>query len=232
MHMRTGEGRISTRMTAAVACVALLTGVAAPALAGDPYRPTGSVPQAVADDVAVVPVGTRTILRLKGWLSSKDAEPGDRFEAVLVDDLTVEGELIAPAGALFSGRVVDVERARQPARGGELTLVIDKLIGEDGAEAPAAGTIVGLEDGSEIEGEDVDPDDAAKGGVLGGVIGGILGGVEGALIGIVVGAGGGIAAGRGKDVDLPDGTLLRVRFDREVEITWTWRPREGEIHKE
>jgi hypothetical protein len=132
--------------------------------------------------------------------------------------------MIVPAGAVFGGRVVDVERARQPAKGGELTLVIDALIGEDGVQAPAPGTIVGLEDGSEIEGEDIDPDDAKKGGILGGVIGGILGGIEGALIGIVVGAGGGIAAGSGKDVDLPDGTLLRVRFDRDVEITWTWRP--------
>jgi hypothetical protein len=48
---------------------------------------------------------------------------------------------------------------------------------------------------------------------VGAVIGGLLGGVRGALAGIVVGGGGVIAATEGKDVELPAGTILRVRLD-------------------
>ena len=41
----------------------------------------------------------------------------------------------------------------------------------------------------------------------------ILGGVKGALAGILIGGGGTIAATEGKDVELPAGTVLRVRLD-------------------
>jgi len=48
---------------------------------------------------------------------------------------------------------------------------------------------------------------------VGAIIGGILGGFKGALAGILIGGGGTIAATEGKDVELPPGTVLRVRLD-------------------
>jgi hypothetical protein len=56
-------------------------------------------------------------------------------------------------------------------------------------------------------------------GVAGAIVGGIIGGLRGALIGAAVGAGGVIAATEGKDVELPAGTILRVRFDAPVRVT-------------
>ena len=47
----------------------------------------------------------------------------------------------------------------------------------------------------------------------GAIIGAILGGAKGALAGILIGGGGTIAATEGKDVELPSGTVLRVRMD-------------------
>jgi hypothetical protein len=54
---------------------------------------------------------------------------------------------------------------------------------------------------------------------VGAVIGGILGGTKGAILGGVIGAGGTIAATEGKQVELPQGTVLRVRFDSPAQIT-------------
>jgi hypothetical protein len=54
---------------------------------------------------------------------------------------------------------------------------------------------------------------------VGAVIGGILGGTKGAILGGVIGAGGTIAATEGKQVDMPQGTVLRVRFDSPAQIT-------------
>jgi outer membrane lipoprotein SlyB len=65
-------------------------------------------------------------------------------------------------------------------------------------------------------------DDATRigaGAVVGAIIGGILGGTRGALIGVLVGGGGTIAATEGSDVDLPAGTILRIRLDQPLEIT-------------
>ena len=50
----------------------------------------------------------------------------------------------------------------------------------------------------------------------GAILGAILGGAKGALAGILIGGGGTIAATEGKDVDLPTGTVLRVRLDEPL----------------
>jgi len=42
--------------------------------------------------------------------------------------------------------------------------------------------------------------------------------VKGAVAGILIGGGGVIAATEGKDVHLPEGTVLRVRFDSTVPL--------------
>ena len=64
-------------------------------------------------------------------------------------------------------------------------------------------------------------DEAGTAGVgagVGGVVGGILGGVKGAVLGAVIGAGGAIAATEGKDVNLPAGSIVRVRLDSPVSV--------------
>ncbi len=170
-----------------------------------------------------VPPGTRATLVLKGWLSSEDAHVGDIFEAYASEDITVEGQLVVPAGATFVGRVAGVEQARSLSRGGKLTLVIDKLVSGDGRSAAAPGTVTGLEEDGGLEGEEKKGEKAALGGGIGGVVGAIVGGTAGLIVGLVVGAGGAIAAGKGQNVTLPEGTRLQVKFDQEVNVTWGWR---------
>ena len=53
---------------------------------------------------------------------------------------------------------------------------------------------------------------------VGAIIGAILGGAKGALAGILIGGGGTIAATEGKDVELPAGTVLRVRLDSPLNL--------------
>jgi hypothetical protein len=53
---------------------------------------------------------------------------------------------------------------------------------------------------------------------VGAIIGGILGGFKGAMAGVLIGGGGTIAATEGKEVVLPQGTVLRVRIDSPVPL--------------
>ena len=53
---------------------------------------------------------------------------------------------------------------------------------------------------------------------VGAILGAILGGAKGALAGILIGGGGTIAATEGKDVELPAGTVLRVRLDSPLTL--------------
>jgi outer membrane lipoprotein SlyB len=59
---------------------------------------------------------------------------------------------------------------------------------------------------------------AGVGAGVGGILGGLLGGFKGAMVGAVSGAGGAIAATEGKDIVLPAGTIVRVRFDSAAEV--------------
>ena len=53
---------------------------------------------------------------------------------------------------------------------------------------------------------------------FGAIIGGILGGFKGALAGVLIGGGGTIAATEGKEVELPQGSILRLRLDSPLQI--------------
>jgi len=58
----------------------------------------------------------------------------------------------------------------------------------------------------------------SRGAGVGAIIGAILGGAKGALAGILIGGGGTIAATEGTDVELPAGTVLRVRMDAPLNL--------------
>jgi hypothetical protein len=59
---------------------------------------------------------------------------------------------------------------------------------------------------------------AAAGAGVGAIVGGIIGGLEGALAGVLIGGGGAVAATEGRDVVLPSGTIIRLRFDTPLEL--------------
>jgi len=59
---------------------------------------------------------------------------------------------------------------------------------------------------------------AGMGALLGAVLGKVVGGTEGAIIGLVVGAGGAIAATKGDDVELPEGSVLTLRLERPLTV--------------
>jgi uncharacterized membrane protein len=64
-------------------------------------------------------------------------------------------------------------------------------------------------------------DEAGTAGVgagAGAIIGGLLGGLKGAVLGAVIGAGGVVAATEGKDVQLPTGSVLRIRLDSALRV--------------
>jgi hypothetical protein len=59
---------------------------------------------------------------------------------------------------------------------------------------------------------------AGVGAGAGAILGGLIGGVKGAVLGAVIGAGGAVAATEGKDVNLPAGTIVRVRLDSPLRL--------------
>ena len=160
-----------------------------------------------------VPVGTELDVKLQDPLSSGTAKPEQRFEATTVVDFMMGNETVIPAGSVVRGFVSSVRAAGHIDRRGSLTLSFDELrIGSRTHRLRA--TVTQALDGKVRE----DATRIGAGAVVGAIVGGILGGTRGALLGVLVGGGGTIAATEGTDVDLPVGTILRIRLDQPVEI--------------
>jgi hypothetical protein len=156
-----------------------------------------------------VRVGTELDVRLQTTLSSATAQVEDRFEATTIVDLIEGDAVLVPAGSVMRGVVSGVNKAGRVDRRGSLTLAFDQIT-VDGQSYPIRATVTQALESEGVRGE---AGRIGTGAGVGAIIGGILGGFKGALAGILIGAGGTVAATEGTDVELPAGTVLRVRLD-------------------
>jgi hypothetical protein len=165
-------------------------------------------------DSSDVPVGTEFDVRLQHSLSSATAQVEDRFIATTMVDLRQGDHVIVPAGSELRGIVSSVNKAGRIERKGSMTVAFDQIT-INGRAYPMRGTVTQAIESEGVKGE-VGKIGAGAG--VGAILGGILGGFKGAMAGILIGGGGTIAATEGKDVDLPAGTVLRVRLDSGLNL--------------
>ena len=162
-----------------------------------------------------IPVGTEFDVRLQNPLSSKTNEVEDRFEATTLVDLKDDrGRVLVPAGSTMRGVVSSVKRASRLERTGSMTVAFDRVT-INGRSYPMRATVTQALESEGIKGE---AEKIGIGAGAGAILGAIIGGAKGALAGILIGGGGTIAATEGKDVELPVGTILRVRVDAPLSL--------------
>ena len=189
--------------------------VPAPARPG-PVAP-GTLPAAPSTlpaGTVEIPTGTELDARLQNALNSGTAQVEDRFEATTLVDVSANGRVAITAGSVLRGVVTAVEPGTRTNRTSKLTIHFDQVT-VNGRAYPIRATVTEAIEGSGIKGE---AGRTAAGAGVGAIIGGILGGFKGALAGILIGGGGTIAATEGKEVELPQGSILRVRIDSPVQI--------------
>ena len=153
-------------------------------------------------------------VRLQGSLSSRTAQVEDRVEATTVVDLLRGDAVLIPAGSLLSGQVTAVDRATRTDRKGEMTVRFDAL-NSRGTTYPVRASVVQALESEGLKGE---AGRIGAGAGVGAIIGGVLGGMKGAITGILIGGTGAVVATEGKDVELPAGTVLRLRIDSPIDV--------------
>ena len=161
-----------------------------------------------------IPSGTELDVRLQAPLNSGTAQVEDRFEATTLVDVNASGKTVIPAGSVVRGVVTAVEPATRTNRTAKMTVSFDQVT-VNGRAYPIRGTVTQAIQGEGIKGE---TGRIATGAGVGAILGGLIGGFKGALIGVLVGGGGITAATEGKEVELPQGAVLRVRLDSPVQI--------------
>ncbi len=186
---------------------------------------------------AVLAEGTAAKLSLQTALSSKLSEVGDQVIATLYEPVrNADGRIVIPRGTEFIGRVTQVQAAKRPQKQATMTLSFDTMRMSYGIEKIAV-VITAIDDFANDEKlKSQDGEGKVGGGKSGGRtarnagtgagiggLGGVLigaagGGLGGVLAGTGAGAIGGVLMTKGNDIKLQPGTILRIRFEREMTI--------------
>lgn len=194
---------------------------------------TETTESAAAGANIIIPQGAVAKLSLQTQLSSKISEVGDEVIGVLYEAVrSADGRIAIPRGTEFIGRVTQVQAAKRPQKEATITIVFEKVRMSYGTEKIATvvtaiddfandekmrakdeeGKVGGGKSGSRTA------KNAGIGGGIGTLGGMILGGIGGMAGSIGVGAVGGVLMTKGNDIKLAPGTILRIRFEREVSL--------------
>jgi len=137
-----------------------------------------------------IPRGTPIYVRLQESISSRTAQAGQSFSAVLDEPLVVNGQTVAASGAQVSGHVIAARESGRLHNAGYLRLTLSSIM-LNGKSVPMQTSSIFIQGGSYKK-----RNLAYIGGGTGGgaVIGALVGGGKGALIGSAIGAAGGTTA--------------------------------------
>ncbi|UCG85114.1 MAG: hypothetical protein JSW71_14375 [Gemmatimonadota bacterium] len=181
----------------------------------EPTPPPPLEPVADVEPALTLPQGTALELTAADTIRSRMSVVGDPVAATAQFDVRDEqGRIVIPAGAVFTGRVAEIESAGSPGGVGTLVLSFSE-VHFGGNTYPIAAESDSL--GFEMKGQGISGGDAAKvgaGAVVGAVAGRVVGkNTKGAVIGGVVGAAAGAAvaaATKDQDIVLPAGGYVRI----------------------
>lgn len=152
-----------------------------------------------------LPTGTALALQMTSAISSESAQVETPVSARLSNAVVINGDTVIPAGAELTGTVTDVERSGRVKGRAHITFAFNEVRMNSGREDLRTDPV-------NFEAEATKGEDATKvgaGAVGGAILGGILGGKKGAAKGAIAGGavgGGVVAATRGKEVVVAEGT--------------------------
>lgn len=154
-----------------------------------------------------IPAGTALPLELTTALSTRTATVEAPVSARLANGVIIDGATVLPAGTVFTGEVIDVQRPGRVEGRARLSIRFTEARVNGAREEIRTNPIT-------FEGEATRGEDATKigaGAGIGAIIGGIAGGGDGAAKGAAIGGAAGTAAvlaTRGREVELASGTDL------------------------
>ena len=102
-----------------------------------------AAPPTAAGRLGAGPAGTELAFEMVDSLSSRTSQRGDRFALKLTAPLTLDGQLLVPAGTLAVGEVVHADRAKAGGQAGELVLAA-RYLDWDGRQLPLKAFRTGL----------------------------------------------------------------------------------------
>lgn len=167
--------------------------------------------------MVTIPNGALIRVRVNQPLDSGRAQPGQRFDGIVVNDVVADGAVAIPRGAAVEGTVVDAQPSGALKGRGELSLQLTSVT--LGGKTYPISSEIWAHNGGDKTTETVDK--TAIGAGLGGLVGAAAAGGQGAAVGAGVGAalglGSSAASGRGQ-VFIPAEGLLTFHLAQPVTV--------------
>jgi hypothetical protein len=165
----------------------------------------------------VVATGTALKIVLQEAISTKTAKAEDPVVAELAADVSVDGDVLLPAGSEVRGHVVSALRSGRVKGKARLVVAFDEIhVGSRSYTISATGFDVtaGSSKGKDAK---IAGGAAAAGAIIGGIADGGSGALKGGLIG---GAAGGAAvlATRGAEVELASGSSYTIKLQKSLRL--------------
>jgi hypothetical protein len=163
------------------------------------------------------PAGTSLAVTVLSKLGSETSQVEDVVKASLAKPIVIDGTTVAPQGAEVRGVVSDAKKSGRVKGKATLSIAFDRLTVRGESHQIQTAPVV-------LEAQDKKSDDVKKGGVgagVGAVVGGIAGGGTGAAIGAVAGGAGTVLATKGREVEVPAGTVVNVLMQSPLTLKVT-----------
>jgi len=189
---------------------------------------------ALTVSAAEIPQGAHCLLRMVNSISTRTASEGDYVYMRTATPIVASSQIVVPEGSYVQGVVTQSKRSGRVQGRAELAIRIDSMTLPSGKVIKVTPHLSSVD--SEGAEQKVDKEGAVKQGGTksadaariatlsgaGAAIGGIAdNGWKGAGIGAGIGAGVGLATvllGRGKEVELRQGSTVDVTFERAIPI--------------
>lgn len=161
-----------------------------------------------------MPAGTSLAVTVLSTLASNSSQVEDRVRGSIAKPVVIDGVTAVPTGSEIIGAVSDVKESGRVKGKASIGFRFDRMVvrGDTHQIQTAAVT---------QDAQDKKTDDVKKGGIgagLGAVVGGIAGGGTGAAIGAVAGGTGAVLGTKGREVEIPAGTVVNVLLQTPVTL--------------
>ena len=217
-------------------CLLALVSVASISFANEPYQTVNPYPASqttLQGTVFMVPAGSEFPAVTISEISSKTMLLGQAVSLTLGQDYYYDGKLVAPAGSMVNGTVVQLKKASFAGRNGQLQIKFTSIVSPFGQMIPISGQIKTTDGSGVLKGgtaKDTAIDytkdiaiGAAGGAVSGLVMGAVSGGSvgKGAALGTAIGGGIGLGKSvidKGADVVIPANSVISLQLDQPMTI--------------
>jgi hypothetical protein len=193
----------------------------APAPASAPPSPAAAAPPpAPAEPPApkfrevTIPAGTGLSVKVLSTLASNKSQIEDPVSGALAKAVVISGSTAVPEGAELSGTVTDAKESGRVKGRATIGFRFNRIVVRGETHTIQTARVI-------REAEHKKGDDVKKGGLgagLGAVVGGIAGGGSGAAIGAVAGGTGTVLATKGREVEVPPGSVVTVLLQKPLMV--------------